>query len=241
MDLPYNLDGISTDANRADGDFDGKKQTLAGELLPSELALNGVRFKLGSGAPGALNVLVPKGETVALPQGSYNRVYILAAAVGGDAPITIDGHNLTIREWQGPVGQWDSRLKEPRQLHEVAVAPMTRGQSWTADAIDQDLVVKYDPATGVVKGMDQIRRGFVKRDEIAWVLTHRHSPKGNQPYVASYIFSYAIDLPAGAREVRLPNDPRIRIMAMTAVREPSRLRPATALYAADLAEPARNK
>ena len=241
MDLPYNLDGISTDANRADGDFDGKKQTLAGELLPSELALNGVRFKLGSGAPGALNVLVPKGETVALPQGSYNRVYILAAAVGGDAPITIDGHNLTIREWQGPVGQWDSRLKEPRQLREVAVAPMTRGQSWTADAIDQDLVVKYDPATGVVKGIDQIRRGFVKRDEIAWVGTHRHGPNGNQPYIASYIFSYAIDLSSGAREVRLPNDPRIRIVAMTVVREPSRLWPATALYAADLAEPARNK
>ncbi|PYS57785.1 MAG: hypothetical protein DMF76_21305 [Acidobacteria bacterium] len=111
MDLPYNLDGISTDANRADGDFDGKKQTLAGELLPSELALNGVRFKLGSGAPGALNVLVPKGETVALPPGAYNRVYILAAAVGGDAPATIGGQNLIIREWQGPVGQWDSRLK----------------------------------------------------------------------------------------------------------------------------------
>ena len=118
---------------------------------------------------------------------------------------------------------------------------MTRGQSWTAEAIDQDLVVKYDPATGVVKGIEQIRRGFVKRDEIAWVGTHRHNPKGNQPYIASYIFSYAIDLSSGAREVRLPNDPRIRIVAMTVVREPSRLWPATALYAADLAEPARNK
>src|SRR3989475_1293716 len=136
IDLPYNLDGISTDANRADGDFDGKKQTLAGELLRPELSLNGVRFKFGSSVHGALNVLVPRGQTIALPQGSYNRVYILAAAVGGDAPITIDGQNLTIREWQGPVGQWDSRLKEPRQLREVSVAPMTRGQSWIADAID---------------------------------------------------------------------------------------------------------
>jgi len=237
IDLPYNLDGISTDANRADGDFDGRKQTLAGELLPPELSLDGVRFKFGSSAPGALNVLIPKGQTVALPPGFYNRVDILAAAVGDDATTTMGGQNLTIREWQGPVGQWDSRLKEPRQLPEVAVAPMTRGQSWTADAIDQDLVVKYDPATGVVKGIDQIHRGFVKRDEIAWVGTHRHGPKGNQPYIASYIFSYAIDLPSGARELRLPNDPRIRIMAMTAVREPSRLWPAAALYAADLAEP----
>src|SRR5437660_906440 len=241
LDLPYNLDGISTDANRADGDFDGRKQTLAGELLPPELSLDGVRFKFGSSAPGALNVLVPRGQTVAMPDGPYNRVYVLAAAVGGDVITTIGGKAVTIREWQGPVGQWDSRLKEPRQLREVAVAPMTRGQSWTADAIDQDLVVKYDPATGVVKGIEQIRRGFVKRDEIAWVGTHRHGPKGNQPYIASYIFSYAIDLPSGAREVRLPNDPRIRIMAMTPARERFRLWPTTALYASDLAQPARDR
>jgi alpha-mannosidase len=242
LDLPFNLDGVSTDANRADGDFDGKKQTLAGELLPPNLMLDGVGFKFGPKAPGALNVLVPKGERLTLPRGAYNRLYVLAAAVGGDATTTIDvGANsprkITVREWQGPVGQWDSRLKEPRQLREVYVAPMTRGQSWTAEAIQADLVVKYDPATGNVSGIDQIRRGFVKRDEIAWVGTHRHGPEGNQPYIASYIFVYAIDLPPGAREVRLPNDPRIRILAMTVAREPYRVWPAMALYASDLAEP----
>jgi alpha-mannosidase len=242
LDLPFNLDGVSTDANRADGDFDGKKQTLAGELLPPELSLDGVRFKLGSSAPGALNVLVPKGAAIPIPPGSHNRLYVLAAAVGGDTATTIDvgakaPQQITVREWQGPIGQWDSRLKEPRQLREVYVAPMTRGQSWTAEAIQNDLVVGYDPATGNVSGIDQLRRGFVKRDEVAWVGTHRHSPDGNQPYIASYIFVYAIDLPPGAREVRLPNDPRIRIFAMTVAREPYHLWPVTALYSSDLAEP----
>src|SRR4030095_1125764 len=106
-------------------------------------------------------------------QGPYNRIYLLAAAVGSDVNTMIAGHPVTIREWQGPVGQWDSRLKEPRQLREVSVVPMTPGQSWTADAINQDLVVQYDVGTGVVKGIEQIRRGFVKRDEIAWVGSHR--------------------------------------------------------------------
>jgi len=234
IDLAYNLDGISTDARSSDGNLDGKGQTLAAELLPPGLTIDGVRFKFGSSAPGALNVLVPMGQTLALPQGSYNRVYVLAAAVGGDVTTTIGGQALTIREWQGPVGQWDSRLKEPRQLREVSVAPMTRGQSWTADAIDQDLVVQYDAGTGAVRGIDQIRRGFVKREEIAWVGTHRHGPNGNQPYIASYIFFYAIDLPAGVREIRLPDDNRIRIMAITAGREPFHLWPAAALYASDL-------
>src|SRR5439155_25634440 len=81
--LPFNLDGISTDANRADGVFDGKKQTLASELLPSDLSLDGLHFKLGPSAPGALNVLVPKGENIPIPRGEYNRLYVLALAVGG--------------------------------------------------------------------------------------------------------------------------------------------------------------
>jgi alpha-mannosidase len=241
LDLPFSLDGVSTDTNRADGDFDGKKQTLAGELLPLQLMLDGIPFKFGSTAPGSLNVLAPKGEAIPIPPGAYNRVYVLAAAVGGDVTTTIDvgaktPQQITVREWQGPIGQWDSRLKEPRQLREVYVAPMTRGQSWTADAIQNDLVVSYDPATGSVSGIDQIRPGFVKRDEVAWVGTHRHGPDGNQPYIASYIFAYAIDLPPGTREVRLPNDPRIRIFAMTAARVPYHFWPARALYSSDLPE-----
>jgi hypothetical protein len=111
---------------------------------------------------------------------------------------------------------------------------MTKGQTWTAEAIQSDLVVSYDAATGIVSGIDQIRRAFVKRDEIAWVGSHRHAPEGNQAYIASYLFAYDIDLPRGVREVRLPNDDRIRILAVTATRNPFRLWPTTALYAADL-------
>jgi alpha-mannosidase len=234
LKLPFNMDGVSADTNRTDGDFDRQGQTLAGELLPASLLLDGIPFNFGANAPAALNVLVPAGQTVQLPRGDFNRVYVLAAAVGADVATTIAGQNVTIREWQGPVGQWDSRLKEPRQMREVSVAPMTRGQTWTADAIDQDLVVQYDSATGVLKGIDQIRRGFVKRDEIAWIGTHRHGREGNQPYIASYIFAYAIDLSRGSRQLQLPNDDRIRVMAITAVREPFRLWPAMSLYASDL-------
>src|SRR5262249_33894824 len=64
VELPFNVDGVSTDANRADGDFDGKGQTLAGELLPATLSLEGVPFKFGSTTDGALNVLVPARQTL---------------------------------------------------------------------------------------------------------------------------------------------------------------------------------
>jgi len=244
INLPFNLDGVSTDTNRADGNFDGQGQTLAGELLPAELMLNGWPFKLGSSNPGALNMLVPKGQRLTLPPGSYDRLYILAAAVGGDvrASISIGGtgpsaaQTITVREWQGPVGMWDTPLKEPRLLREVYIPEMTR-QTWTEGAIQADLVTRFDPATGALSGIDQIRPGFVKRDVIGWVGTHRHAPDSDQIYIPSYVFAYAIDLPAGAREIRLPNDERIRIMAMTAVREPYRVRAAGVLYSPGLAEP----
>jgi len=105
------MDGVSADADRADGDFDGKRQTLAGELLPSQLVLDGIPFKLGSISPGALNVLAPKGDRIPIPRAGYSRLYVLAAAIGGDATTTIDvGANapqqIIVREWQGPIGQW---------------------------------------------------------------------------------------------------------------------------------------
>jgi alpha-mannosidase len=230
--LPFNLDGVSSNAMRADGDFDGKKHTIAAELFPASLTLNSVPFTLGSTATGAKNVLVPSGQTLAIPAGSYNRVYVLAAAVGGDVNTSFGvGAALkpvTVREWQGPVGQWWSRLKDiAPSLHEpFAVANGNNG-----------LVVSWDPRTGAVTGMDKINPAFVKRDEIAWIGTHRHDPNGDEPYVSSYVFAYGFDLPAGTREIRLPNESRLRILAVTATNDPVALTPAGALYVTDIPEP----
>jgi alpha-mannosidase len=248
--LPFNLDGVTTDKDRADGDFDGRKRTIAAELLPAQLTIDGVQFNFGSSAPGAKNVLVPKGERIALPSGSFNRVYVLAAAIGGDVPLSIgvsrvpvptatpqngDRHLILVREWQGPIGQWWSRLKEPSALREPFV-PQRAGQGGTPtqQEIQADLVVSWNPQTGEVSGIENIRPGFVKRDEIAWIGTHRHAPNGNQIYVASYLFMYPVDLPPGARTLVLPANDRVRIMAITAVREPAPVRPAMLLYGADL-------
>ncbi len=178
-----------------------------------------------------------------LPGTSYNRLYVLAASVGGDIMTSFTLANrsggqsetisVLVREWQGPVGQWFSQLNEPRLLREKVV-PTMRGQTWTEDAIRADMVTQFDPATGALSGIEKIRPAFVKRDEIAWVGTHRHAPDANQIYIQSYIFVYAIDLPAGVSEVQLPKDERIRILAMSLARERGGLRPAVKLYASDL-------
>ena len=242
MTLPFNLDGVSTDGQFADGDFDGKGHTISGDLLPHDLVLDGVPFVFGSSAPGAMNVLVPHGQTLPLPSGAYDRVYLVAAAVGGNVPtsVTVGGkaQALTVHEWEGAIGQWDSRLKEPGALREPFVPAARNGTPSTAEVRD-GMLTPWDPRTfGVAPAdIDRIRRGFTTRDEIAWIGTHRHAPDGNQVYIMSYLFKYAIDVPPGVREITLPNDSRLRILAATAARGPARVRPATPLYASDLPEP----
>jgi alpha-mannosidase len=234
--------------------------------LPETFEMHGVPFRFGPATPGARNVVVPRGQTIALPQGAYNRVYVLAAAVGADTPATFAFSRLRspsasyggqarpakaaaaaapagvpvsvkIQEWEGVVGQWNSRVVDDRLLRTVYVTPEYKNQSWTLEAINNLTVTRFDQATKTVSGLDRIRPGFVKRAEVAWVGTHRHAPAGNQPYVLSYVFAYTLEVPKGATAIRLPANDRVRILAMTAVQETAaKLTPAQTLYAPELPE-----
>ena len=76
-----------------------------------------------------------------------------------------------------------------------------------------------------------LKPGFIKRAPVAWFASHHHGADGaDQPYAYAYLFAYAIDLPAGETAVTLPNNPKIRILAATAAREPAPVVPAQPLY-----------
>jgi alpha-mannosidase len=188
IDLPYDRDGISTDAAPRDGDFDGAGHTIAGELLPATFASGGVVFRTGPQGPGTANVVACRGQQITLPEGAFDALYLAAATVGGDreATFTIDGAPvaLTIHDWAEPVGQWDSRLVAG-EFHE-------------------------DPAG--------IAPGYVKTQPLAWVGTHRHDPLGqNEAYVFTHVFRYRLPLRHGARTVTLPRDEHVVVLAATAV------------------------
>lgn len=61
--------------------------------------------------------------------------------------------------------------------------------------------------------------GYMSQAEVAYVGTHRHSSEGDQPYEFTYMFKYAIDIPAKATEVILPNNPDVVIFAATLAKE----------------------
>ena len=57
---------------------------------------------------------------------------------------------------------------------------------------------------------------YLKPDNIAWVGTHRHRADGtNEAYTFCYLYKYAIDIPKGATSLKLPDNDKIRIMAVS--------------------------
>ena len=234
--LEYDLSVASHDGRPADGSFDAQPnnqnasqgKALPAELLPREITYAGIRFNL---APtGKPNALVPRGQTINLPDGKYNRIYLLAAAANGDQKATFNvgdkSFPLTIQDWTGFIGQWDDRRWSQKELQ---IPPRTPPPGTPPDIAAQmqrtrTRIDPYGEMTGIVPG-------FIKRAPVAWFASHRHSADGaNEPYAYSYLFAYSLERPAGARTLVLPNNDRIRILAITVATESGDVRPAQPLY-----------
>jgi len=215
--LIYDRKVASTDHSVGGGTFDGSGRSLPAELLPRDLPFGGIHFALARA--DTFNAVVAQGQTIALPAGKFNRVYLLAAADGdqtatfrvGSAPVA-----LTIQDWGGYIGQWDNRVWTRR---DTVIPPRPDAPPGT-------------PArTRTLSEYAGLVPGFVKRAPVAWYASHRHLSDGsNDPYAYAYLFAYAIDLPVGATSVTLPSNSRIRVLAMTVSSEDAATRPVAPLY-----------
>lgn len=204
--IHYDLATASSDGSHTEGGFDGKGDAYPAEMLPSELTFNDVRFQLAAAKTGAPNAMVAKGQTVRLPAGHFDRLYLLAASADGDQNATFEVGSkrvdLTIEDWGGFIGQWDDRV-------------------WSSADTTHD---SYGDMIG-------LKPGYIKRADLAWYCTHHHNGSGeNVPYAYSYLFAYALDVPEGARTIKLPVNNKIRILAMSVAEENPVVRPAQPLY-----------
>jgi alpha-mannosidase len=118
VSLPFNVDVVTRDANRADGAFEGDYSYPA-ELMPSTLKLGGISFQTGPTQDGALNAVACQGQTIPLPSG-YNRLFLLAAAASNDvtAAFLVDGQPsvLAIQHFTGFIGQWNPPWLKPAEV-----------------------------------------------------------------------------------------------------------------------------
>jgi alpha-mannosidase len=186
--LEYNLDGISLDSDRRDGDFDGNGHTLVGELLPDTVINGDVPFVTGPKGAGKVNVVTCEGQTLSIPDGPFDHICLLATAASGPAQGTFgigkQDTTLWVQDYSERLGQWYNRLVGSAFVEEAA----------------------------------HITPEYILREPVAWVGTHRHGPDGeNEIYQFTYLYYVELEIPANTRTVTLPNEPNLKILAATAV------------------------
>jgi alpha-mannosidase len=204
--LHYDLATASNDGTKSEGGFDGKGNALPAEMLPARITFNDVQFQLAPAKTGSPNAVVARGQTVDLPAGHHNRVYVLAASSDGDQKATFKVGStvvdLNVENWGGFIGQWDDR-------------------QWSSKDTSND---DYGQMTG-------LKPGYIKRADLAWYCSHHHNAAGeNVSYRYSYLFAYPIDLPAGAKAITLPDNDKIRVLAISVADENAAVKPVQPLY-----------
>jgi len=174
---------------------------LPAEMLPAELPFAGIRFDVTP------NALTAHGQTIALPPG-FDRIHLLANAAGDQRATFRIGStavDATIQDQGGFIGQWDTRVWRQR------VEPLPPYPDAPPNA---------PPRSRTVTEFAGLTPAFLKPAPIAWFASHHHDPRGaNVPYAYSYLFDTAFDVPLGATTLTLPDNDKIRILAITMSKE----------------------
>ena len=248
--LKYDVAASSNDDTKTVGGFDDKGDALPAEMLPGEIDFHGVKFQLAPSGTGKMDAVAAKGQKIALPAGDYNTVYVLAAAEDGDQAgafrVGKKTEQVTVEDWGGFIGQWDTRVWKPepdkvtvRRFRgpgsppEVEEVAMRKDWAVSANHATWDLSYRGSPDWSPSYPGDYLglRPGYIKRDQLAWYCSHHHTAAGlNEPYEYSYLFAYAFQLPKGAKELTLPNNVKIRVLAVSVARMDPAARPARPLY-----------
>ena len=174
--------------------MDAQGRSYPAEQLPAKLVVEDAAFVLGPCAAGAKNALTCRGQSLKLPAGSFDRLCLLWASSGGDVQTTIeiDGKGLPVRvrDWTGFVGRWDRRL-------------------WDGEVPELNF--------GWSNELAGIEPGHVNPEPVAWYCSHHHTRSGDAYYQYCYLYKSELGLPAGAKDLRLPNDQRIKLFAACVV------------------------
>ena len=174
---------------------------------------------------------LPKVKRLLLPSGHYNQVYILAASADGDQTaafrVGAKTANLTIEDWGGFIGQWDTRIFKNQDDRNWDIS--AHHAPWPP--ADEQQREQRVPSPRYPEDYVGLEPGYVKPASLAWYASHRHTADGlNQPYQYSYLFAYSIQMPEGARTLTLPDNDKIRILAVSVAEESPKLSQAQPLY-----------
>jgi alpha-mannosidase len=219
------------DTKVEDGGIDGKGNTMPAEMLPAAIDYGPVRFELAAARTGAPNAVTAKGQTLALPAGRFNRIYLLAAAASAEdqqAVFCVGNRtaDLKIESWTGWIGQWDTRIWTNAPERDWAVS--ANHPVWPPVHAANEV---KPPAWRYPDDYVGLKPGYIKPASLGWYASHHHTAEGlNEPYQYSYLFVYSLDMPAGARTLTLPDNDKIRILSVSVVDDNPLVTPAAPLF-----------
>lgn len=202
-------DVLTSDTDRTKGAFDAEGRSIPSEELPRRIQAGSVTFELERAPYERWNAFTCQGQTHNfLGDVDFDRLSLLMAADEDTTETFVVGglaQTLDVQSWTGYVGQWDDRVWD-REFGEIDF----RCEGHVTD----------------------IRPAFIKRAPIVWFSTHRHHPtKGNEAYKFCYLYRYDLRVPPEATSITFPDNPKIKILAMSATNGgPPPLRPAAPLY-----------
>jgi len=241
--LNYDLAAASNDDTKSEGGFDSNGNALPAEMLPSQIKFDGVDFQLAPAATGKANAVVAKGQTISLPRGDFNRVYVLAASADGDQDAVFHAGNhsasLSVEDWGGFIGQWDTRLWKPRPDTVTTGNPqqtLALRKNWAVSANHAtwtDMAYRGSPDWAPRYPDDYLglRPGFIKPATLAWYVSHHHTPDGlNEPYAYSYLFAYEMEIAPNTTTLTMPKNDKIRVLAVSVAHQAPNVTPAQPLY-----------
>jgi alpha-mannosidase len=196
-------------------------RTFALRLAPSRVKLSAPR----SQPVGLSYDLAASSPHVTKTAAGVKGVGGFDGSAGGDrrATFRVGEHafDVNVQDWGGFVGQWDARQW---RAGERQVPPGASPQTAARIRSPQYRQDPYAEMTG-------IKPGFIKPAPLAWFASHHHRPDGlSEAYAYSYLFAYALDIPAGAKTLTLPDDEKVRVLAVTASDEGGAVRPAQPLF-----------
>ena len=230
--LHYDLAVASNDDTKTEGGgFDGKGNAMPAEMLPAVITYHDVQFKLAPAKTGSPNAVVAKGQTIELPAGHYNRVYLLAASSDGDQKAEFQLGDKTvplkIQDWSGFIGQWDTRIWKNQLERDWAIS--ANHAVWpAADVAERE---RRAPSPRYPEDYVGLQAGYVKPAGLAWFASHHHTAAGlNEPYQYSYLFAYSIAVDGKTRTLKLPDNDKIRVLAVSVAEENPEVTPAQPLF-----------
>lgn len=127
LTLPLNYNAFSFNAFRNEANFDGVGNSYPAELIPQKVVFNGIEFEMADAA--SHSTMRCDGQRIALPQGSWNKVYLLAAASKCDAmaefAVGDSKQSRLVPYYSGFIGQWGHTGHTEGYLKRAQIAHVT--------------------------------------------------------------------------------------------------------------------